>query len=98
MNMIDKDSVRVQAGASAPFTCATGIPARGGTNCTGDTIQGTPVISQLDVQDLEPGKKHRFFFPGCADGHGPALVRARRRGEGGSRREADPTDRRRAWR
>ena len=56
MNMIDKDSVRVQAGASAPFTCATSIPARGGTNCTGDTIQGTPVISQLDVQDLEPGK------------------------------------------
>jgi uncharacterized protein len=70
MNMIDKDSVRVQAGASAPFTCATGIPARGGTNCTGDTIQGTPVISQLDVQDLEPGKKHRFFFQGAQMGTG----------------------------
>jgi uncharacterized protein len=70
MNMIDEDSVLVQAGTSALFTCATRIPARGGTICTGDTIQGTPVISQLDVQDLEPGKKHRFFFQGAEMGTG----------------------------
>lgn len=31
---------------------------------TGDIIQGTPVISELDVSDLEPGMKHRFFFQG----------------------------------
>jgi hypothetical protein len=68
MNMIDKDSVLVQAGASALFTCVTGIPAGAGTICTGDTIQGTPVISQLDVHDLELGKKHRFFFQGAQMG------------------------------
>lgn len=31
---------------------------------TGDKIQGIEVISRLSVQDLEPGKKHRFFFQG----------------------------------
>lgn len=62
MNMIDKDSVAVQASASAFFTCATGIPT--GTTYTGDTIQGEAVISQLDVRDLEPDKKHRFSFKG----------------------------------
>jgi len=29
---------------------------------TGDTIQGVPVISQLDVADLAAGKTHRFMF------------------------------------
>ena len=29
---------------------------------TGDTIQGVPVISQLDVADLATGKTHRFMF------------------------------------
>jgi uncharacterized protein len=29
---------------------------------TGDKIQGVPVISQLDVADLAPGKTHRFMF------------------------------------
>jgi predicted deacylase len=37
---------------------------------TGDTIQGVPVISQLEVDDLEPGKKHRFFFQGVQMGTG----------------------------
>jgi predicted deacylase len=31
---------------------------------TGDVIQGKRVISQLDVADLEPGKKHSFYFQG----------------------------------
>ena len=31
---------------------------------TGDIIQGVSVISQLDVSDLSPGQKHRFFFQG----------------------------------
>jgi predicted deacylase len=35
---------------------------------TGDKIQSAPVISQLDVSDLEPGKKHRFFFQGVQMG------------------------------
>lgn len=29
---------------------------------TGDTLQGVPVISQLDLADLAPGKMHRFMF------------------------------------
>jgi len=37
---------------------------------TGDQIQGVPVISQLDVNDLEPGKKHRFYFQGVQMGTG----------------------------
>ncbi len=32
------------------------------TEFTGDTIQGVPVISRLDVADLAPGKTHRFMF------------------------------------
>lgn len=31
---------------------------------TGDIIQGKPVISSLNVADLEPGKKHSFYFQG----------------------------------
>ena len=31
---------------------------------TGDIIQGKPVISQLNVADLEPGKKYSFYFQG----------------------------------
>jgi uncharacterized protein len=31
---------------------------------TGDIIQGKQVISQLDVADLESGRKHSFFFKG----------------------------------
>jgi hypothetical protein len=40
--------------------------AYGETVYTGDAIGGARVISQLDVNDLEPGKKHRFFFQGIA--------------------------------
>lgn len=37
---------------------------------TGDTLQGVPVITQLDVSELEPGKKHRFYFQGVQMGTG----------------------------
>lgn len=36
---------------------------------TGDQLQGVPVISQLGVNDLEPGR-HRFFFQGVQMGTG----------------------------
>ena len=36
--------------------------AQAATVHTGDTIQGVPVISQLDVADLAAGKTHRFMF------------------------------------
>jgi predicted deacylase len=37
---------------------------------TGDMLQGIPVISQLNVSDLEPGKQHRFYFQGVQMGTG----------------------------
>jgi len=37
---------------------------------TGDVIQGKRVISALDVNDLEPGKKHSFYFQGVQMGSG----------------------------
>lgn len=44
--------------------------AQSATVYTGDTIQGKRVISQLDVTDLEAGKKHSFFFQGVQMGTG----------------------------
>ena len=35
------------------------------TTFTGDRIQGLPVITQLDVDDLEPRNTHRFMFQGA---------------------------------
>lgn len=35
---------------------------------TGDVLNGVPVISQLDVADLDPGKVHRFMFQGASNG------------------------------
>jgi predicted deacylase len=57
------------AGASAAFAvnanAAGEAPAAsGGTVYTGDVIQGKKVISALDVNDLEPGQKHFFYFQG----------------------------------
>jgi predicted deacylase len=49
---------------------ATPSPAAGlaaasrGTVYTGDMIQGKKVISALNLADLEPGKKHFFYFQG----------------------------------
>ena len=41
-----------------------------GTIYTQDIIQGIPIISQLDLNDLAPGQKHRFFFQGVQMGTG----------------------------
>ncbi|MFZ4535767.1 M14 family metallopeptidase [Propionivibrio sp.] len=58
--------------AAATFTVAmfAGVAAHAATVYTGDTIQGKRVISQLDVNDLEPGKKHSFYFQGVQMGTG----------------------------
>src|SRR5215468_2954815 len=45
-----------------PVAPASG--ARQRTVYTGDVIQGKKVISALDVNDLERGKKHAFYFEG----------------------------------
>ncbi|MCU0767046.1 MAG: hypothetical protein MUE39_06685, partial [Gammaproteobacteria bacterium] len=48
-----------QAEVSAPAT-----PAKISTLYTGDVISGKKVISSLNTDDLEPGKKHLLYFQG----------------------------------
>src|SRR5262249_57153978 len=38
--------------------------AQSKTVYTGDVIRGKKVVSALDVNDLEPGKKHLLYFQG----------------------------------
>ena len=45
-----------------PVGPASGAPQR--TVYTGDVIQGKKIISTLNVNDLEPGKNHAFYFEG----------------------------------
>src|SRR5215472_9869427 len=63
------------AGASAALAHTTGAAnaqaaatisaaSASGTVYTGDTIKGKKVVSALDVNDLEPGKKHLLHFQG----------------------------------
>ena len=49
----------VQAQVSDPAT-----PARIGTVYTGDVINGKKVVSSLNTDDLEAGKKHLLYFQG----------------------------------
>ncbi len=46
-----------------PASAQAAIASRG-TVFTGDTIDGKKVISTLNIDDLESGKKHPFFFQG----------------------------------
>lgn len=46
-----------------PTSAKEAIASRG-TVYTGDTIDGKKVVSALNVDDLEPGKKHLFYFQG----------------------------------
>ena len=43
---------------------AQATTASRGTVYTGDMIDGKKVISALNIEDLEPGKKHLFYFQG----------------------------------
>lgn len=54
------------AGAAAAQDAAapSAGPVASGTAYTGEVIQGKQVVSTLDVEDLEPGKKHRLYFQG----------------------------------
>ncbi|MBP7916955.1 MAG: succinylglutamate desuccinylase/aspartoacylase family protein [Arenimonas sp.] len=59
--------------SAAPLSC------QAATQFTGDSVDGTPVISRLDVNDLESGKIHRFYLQGAENGVGqhwlvPVLV------------------------
>ncbi len=48
--------------ATSSSTPAAGAPSA--TIYVGDVIQGKKVVSTLDVNDLEPGKKHLLYFQG----------------------------------
>ncbi len=60
----------VVAGAAAALAGA--VPARaeaprtapGGTAFTGDVLDGKPVVSRLNTDDLDPGKSHLLYFRG----------------------------------
>jgi hypothetical protein len=60
----------IRTGLTAAFVFCAAAFSHGATIHTGDTIQGVPVISQLDTNDLEAGKKHRFMFQGVQMGTG----------------------------
>ncbi|MBX3541052.1 MAG: succinylglutamate desuccinylase/aspartoacylase family protein [Chelatococcus sp.] len=55
-------SAQAQVPAVSPVSPTSGAPLA--TVYTGDTIQGKRVVSTLDVNDLEPGKKHLLYFQG----------------------------------
>src|SRR6516164_163686 len=56
--------------AIALLTMLWALSAQAATTFTGDKIQGLPVIAQLDVNDLAPGKTQRFMFQGVEMGSG----------------------------
>lgn len=69
--MTTSDSVdSIKASAIAAYAKAIVESAQSATVYTGDTIQGVPVISQLNVNDLEPGQQYRFYFQGVQMGTG----------------------------
>src|ERR1700751_5915701 len=66
-----RDFMVTAIGASAALAADSGAQgadqtntASRGTVYTGDVIDGKKVISALNIDDLEPGKKHLFYFQG----------------------------------
>ena len=58
----DTGSANAQDSATSSVSTVSG--GRSATVYTGDTIQGKKVVSALDVNDLEAGKKHLLYFQG----------------------------------
>lgn len=61
----------VAAGATAAIASGSGTATAqetatlpGGTAFTGDVIDGKPVVTDLNIEDLEPGKNHLLYFRG----------------------------------
>jgi predicted deacylase len=61
---------RRAAVATVGATLLTATVAQAETIYTGDVVQGKRVISQLDLDDLAPGKKYSFYFQGVEMGTG----------------------------
>ena len=65
--------------AAAPVRADAPRTAPGGTAFTGDVLDGKPVVSRLNTDDLDPGMIHRLYFRGVerASGqhwHVPVIV------------------------
>ncbi|OCJ13124.1 peptidase M14 [Rhizobium sp. AC44/96] len=57
---LSANTIPVAAQTSSSTEAASGK----GTVYTGETIQGKKVVSALDVNDLEPGRRHQLYFQG----------------------------------
>src|SRR5215470_15221051 len=62
--VLTRNAGPAKAQESAASTDGAASSAPRGTVYTGDVIQGKKVVSALDVNDLEPGQKHLFYFQG----------------------------------
>jgi hypothetical protein len=70
-------AIGASAALAANPEAASAQPATSsrGTAYTGDMIDGKKVISALDIDDLESGKKHLFYFQGVQEAHGSTLAK-----------------------
>ena len=57
-------TVGAAAAVAVNDSAANAANPASGTVYTGDVIEGKKVVSALDVNDLEPGKKHLLYFQG----------------------------------
>jgi predicted deacylase len=58
-------TLAMSVGAVGAQTGVQKVPvSTAGTAYTGDVIDGKPVVTSLDVSDLEPGRMHRLYFRG----------------------------------
>ncbi|MFA7308040.1 MAG: succinylglutamate desuccinylase/aspartoacylase family protein [Hyphomicrobium sp.] len=55
---------RAEAQGAEGVSAGAATDKLSGTVFTGDVIQGKKVVSTLDVNDLEPGRKHLLYFQG----------------------------------
>ena len=62
--LLDRRSFIAAPIAAAMLSSEVSAAAAGGTVYTGDILQGKKVVSALDINDLEPGRKHLLYFRG----------------------------------
>lgn len=62
--VLSSNAAPANAQGTATSSGATASGAAVGTIYTGDVIEGKKVVSALDINDLEPGKKHLLYFQG----------------------------------
>jgi hypothetical protein len=66
-------SISAKTALAVALVCVPAVSAQAATTFTGDKIQGVPVISQLDVNDLEGGKPSCSFLRGLLESRRPEL-------------------------